>query len=157
MSLWKILMTFRTISCIIWIWLLMWRRNIWTFQRCWTRKVGKSDLPLLNTSTRSIRNRLSPSKIVCDLPCAWVLCCGNDPHRSSPVSMAFSFLCLEINNSIKADEKVVMTYVSSYYHAFSTSKKVCLWTVSIDRSDTEVNLYAEQAASRICKVLNINQ
>jgi len=45
----------------------------------------------------------------------------------------------EINNSIKADEKVVMTYVSSYYHAFSTSKK------------------AEQAASRICKVLGINQ
>ncbi|CAF4576954.1 unnamed protein product, partial [Rotaria sp. Silwood1] len=45
----------------------------------------------------------------------------------------------EINNSIKADEKVVMTYVSSYYHAFSTTQK------------------AEQAASRICKVLSINQ
>ncbi|UJR15494.1 hypothetical protein I4U23_002437 [Adineta vaga] len=45
----------------------------------------------------------------------------------------------EINNSIKADEKVVMTYVSSYYHAFSTTQK------------------AEQAASRICKVLTINQ
>ncbi|CAF1477539.1 unnamed protein product [Rotaria sordida] len=40
---------------------------------------------------------------------------------------------------IKADEKVVMTYVSSYYHAFSTTQK------------------AEQAASRICKVLSINQ
>jgi len=34
----------------------------------------------------------------------------------------FSFV--EINNSIKADEKVVMTYVSSYYHAFSTTQKV---------------------------------
>ncbi|CAF3992133.1 unnamed protein product [Rotaria magnacalcarata] len=45
----------------------------------------------------------------------------------------------EINNSIKADEKVVMTYVSSYYHAFSTTQK------------------AEQAASRICKVLSVNQ
>ncbi|CAF2152013.1 unnamed protein product [Rotaria magnacalcarata] len=45
----------------------------------------------------------------------------------------------EINNSIKSDEKVVMTYVSSYYHAFSTTQK------------------AEQAASRICKVLTINQ
>jgi hypothetical protein len=31
---------------------------------------------------------------------------------------------IEINNSIKADEKVVMTYVSSYYHAFSTTQKV---------------------------------
>jgi hypothetical protein len=33
---------------------------------------------------------------------------------------------IEINNSIKADEKVVMTYVSSYYHAFSTTQKVIL-------------------------------
>ena len=34
------------------------------------------------------------------------------------------YVFLEINNSIKADEKVVMTYVSSYYHAFSTTQKV---------------------------------
>lgn len=41
-------------------------------------------------------------------------------------SYALIFVCvfLEINNSIKADEKVVMTYVSSYYHAFSTTQKV---------------------------------
>ena len=31
---------------------------------------------------------------------------------------------IEINNSMRADEKVVMTYVSSYYHAFSTTQKV---------------------------------
>jgi hypothetical protein len=37
------------------------------------------------------------------------------------------YVCfIEINNSIKADEKVVMTYVSSYYHAFSTTQKVIL-------------------------------
>jgi hypothetical protein len=34
------------------------------------------------------------------------------------------YVFIEINNSIKADEKVVMTYVSSYYHAFSTTQKV---------------------------------
>ena len=34
------------------------------------------------------------------------------------------YVFVEINNSIKADEKVVMTYVSSYYHAFSTTQKV---------------------------------
>lgn len=42
----------------------------------------------------------------------------------------FPFACviLEINKSFKADEKVVMTYVSSYYHAFSTSQKVLINT-----------------------------
>ncbi|CAF0792573.1 unnamed protein product [Didymodactylos carnosus] len=42
-------------------------------------------------------------------------------------------------NTVRPDEKSVMTYVSAYYHAFAGVYK------------------AEQAASRICKVLGINQ
>ena len=41
--------------------------------------------------------------------------------------------------SIKPDEKAVMTYVSSYYHAFSSTQQ------------------AETAAKRIGKVLDVNQ
>ncbi len=39
----------------------------------------------------------------------------------------------------KPDERAILTYVSSYYHAFSSSQQ------------------AEQAAKRIGKVLNVNQ
>jgi actinin alpha len=42
-------------------------------------------------------------------------------------------------NSIKPDERSVMAYVSSYYHAFSGAQQ------------------AETAANRICKVLKVNQ
>ncbi|CAD5121858.1 DgyrCDS10324 [Dimorphilus gyrociliatus] len=42
-------------------------------------------------------------------------------------------------NSVKPDERSVMAYVSSYYHAFSGAQK------------------AETAANRICKVLKVNQ
>ena len=42
-------------------------------------------------------------------------------------------------NSVKPDERSVMTYVSAYYHAFSGAQQ------------------AETAANRICKVLKINQ
>lgn len=42
-------------------------------------------------------------------------------------------------NSIKPDERSVMTYVSAYYHAFAGAQ------------------HAETAANRICKVLKINQ
>ncbi|XP_033124822.1 alpha-actinin-like isoform X3 [Anneissia japonica] len=45
----------------------------------------------------------------------------------------------EIVNSAKPDERSIMTYVSSYYHAFSGAQQ------------------AETAASRICKVLGVNQ
>lgn len=42
-------------------------------------------------------------------------------------------------NNVKPDEKSVMAYVSSYYHAFSGAQQ------------------AETAANRICKVLKVNQ
>ncbi|XP_045187151.1 alpha-actinin, sarcomeric-like isoform X1 [Mercenaria mercenaria] len=42
-------------------------------------------------------------------------------------------------NSVKPDERSVMAYVSSYYHAFSGAQQ------------------AETAANRICKVLKVNQ
>nr|AJG04859.1 alpha actinin [Lumbricus terrestris] len=42
-------------------------------------------------------------------------------------------------NSVKPDERSVMTYVSAYYHAFAGAQQ------------------AETAANRICKVLKINQ
>lgn len=42
-------------------------------------------------------------------------------------------------NSVKPDERSVMTYVSAYYHAFAGAQ------------------HAETAANRICKVLKINQ
>lgn len=45
----------------------------------------------------------------------------------------------DIHSTPKPDERAIMTYVSSYYHAFSSSAQ------------------AEQAAKRIGKVLNVNQ
>ncbi|XP_076014719.1 alpha-actinin-4 isoform X2 [Genypterus blacodes] len=45
----------------------------------------------------------------------------------------------DIVNTARPDEKAVMTYVSSFYHAFSGAQK------------------AETAANRICKVLAVNQ
>ncbi|KAM9326702.1 alpha-actinin-4 isoform 1-T1 [Gastrophryne carolinensis] len=42
-------------------------------------------------------------------------------------------------NTLRPDEKAIMTYVSSFYHAFSGAQK------------------AETAANRICKVLAVNQ
>ncbi|GLH16162.1 Alpha-actinin, sarcomeric [Gryllus bimaculatus] len=45
----------------------------------------------------------------------------------------------DLQNTAKPDERVVMTYVSSYYHCFSGAQK------------------AETAANRICKVLKVNQ
>ena len=45
----------------------------------------------------------------------------------------------DIHGMPKPDERAIMTYVSSYYHAFSSSQQ------------------AEQAARRIGKVLNVNQ
>ncbi|XP_078462228.1 alpha-actinin-1-like isoform X4 [Lampetra planeri] len=45
----------------------------------------------------------------------------------------------DVVNTAKPDERAVMTYISSYYHAFSGAKK------------------AETAANRICKVLAVNQ
>ena len=45
----------------------------------------------------------------------------------------------DIIGTPKPDERAIMTYVSSYYHAFSSSAQ------------------AETAAKRIGKVLNVNQ
>ncbi|XP_032882743.1 alpha-actinin-1 isoform X2 [Amblyraja radiata] len=45
----------------------------------------------------------------------------------------------DLINTLRPDEKAVMTYVSCYYHAFSGAQK------------------AETAANRICKVLAVNQ
>jgi len=45
----------------------------------------------------------------------------------------------DMMNSVKPDERSVMAYVSSYYHAFSGAQQ------------------AETAANRICKVLKVNQ
>ena len=36
-------------------------------------------------------------------------------------------LIVEIKNSVKPDEKSIMTYVSSYYHAFAGAQKVYLF------------------------------
>ena len=48
-------------------------------------------------------------------------------------------VCVDMLSSIKPDEKAVMTYVSSFYHAFSSTQQ------------------AETAAKRIGKVLAVNQ
>lgn len=45
----------------------------------------------------------------------------------------------DIASTLRPDERAIMTYVSSYYHAFASSQQ------------------ASQAANRICKVLNVNQ
>ena len=49
------------------------------------------------------------------------------------------FAVSDMVNSAKPDERSVMAYVSSYYHAFSGAQQ------------------AETAANRICKVLKVNQ
>ena len=51
----------------------------------------------------------------------------------------FSSLPTDIHATPKPDERAIMTYVSSYYHAFSSSAQ------------------AETAAKRIGKVLNVNR
>ena len=58
--------------------------------------------------------------------------------------VTYTIVCVDMLSSIKPDEKavmtyVVMTYVSSYYHAFSSTQQ------------------AETAAKRIGKVLAVNQ
>lgn len=45
----------------------------------------------------------------------------------------------DIKSSLKPDERAVMTYISSFYHAFANAQQ------------------AETAANRICKVLRVNQ
>lgn len=45
----------------------------------------------------------------------------------------------DIHSTIKPDERSIMTYVASYYHAFSSSQQ------------------AEMAAKRIGKVLDLNR
>lgn len=47
--------------------------------------------------------------------------------------------CADIHATIKPDERSIMTYVASYYHAFSSSQQ------------------AEMAAKRIGKVLDLNR
>lgn len=53
--------------------------------------------------------------------------------------VTYTIVCVDMLSSIKPDEKAVMTYVSSYYHAFSSTQQ------------------AETAAKRIGKVLAVNQ
>ena len=62
-----------------------------------------------------------------------MLSCVHTPHSflSTPLT--------DIHSTPKPDERAIMTYVSSYYHAFSSSAQ------------------AAQAAKRIGKVLNVNQ
>lgn len=63
----------------------------------------------------------------------------------SPLSLSQTFptspplIPVDIHATPKPDERAIMTYVSSYYHAFSSSAQ------------------AETAAKRIGKVLNVNR
>lgn len=74
----------------------------------------------------------------------------------------------------KPDERAVMTYVSSYYHAFSSSQQV---QIKYNFREDSLNLFivskllcntslfisfslilkAETASKRICKVLDVNR
>uniref|UniRef100_A0A674IWG5 Actinin alpha 1 n=1 Tax=Terrapene triunguis TaxID=2587831 RepID=A0A674IWG5_9SAUR len=54
-------------------------------------------------------------------------------------ALNFRFFLTDIVGTARPDEKAIMTYVSSFYHAFSGAQK------------------AETAANRICKVLAVNQ
>ena len=58
-----------------------------------------------------------------------MLCCDDTSACPPP----------DIHSTIKPDERAIMTYVSSYYHAFSSSQQ------------------AELAAKRIGQVLNVNK
>ncbi|MBN3311922.1 ACTN1 protein, partial [Atractosteus spatula] len=77
----------------------------------------------------------------------------------------------DIVGTARPDEKAIMTYVSSFYHAFSGAQKTEPDIISTLRPDekaimTYVSCYyhafsgkqkAETAANRICKVLAVNQ
>ena len=90
--------------------------------------------------------------------------------------LPFFFFSTEITHNAKPDEKSIMTYVSSYYHAFAGAQKVlhefkililifCLFMFN-KKSMHMIKIYfklfffclkAETAANRICKVLKVNQ
>jgi len=55
------------------------------------------------------------------------------------LKLSWCLLNADITGTPKPDERAIMTYVSSYYHAFSSSAQ------------------AETAAKRIGQVLNVNQ
>ena len=61
------------------------------------------------------------------------------PSLFSPLNSLLLFSPADIHSTPKPDERAIMTYVSSYYHAFSSSAQ------------------AETAAKRIGKVLNVNR
>ncbi|KAH0513022.1 Alpha-actinin-4 [Microtus ochrogaster] len=87
----------------------------------------------------------------------------------------------DIVNTARPDEKAIMTYVSSFYHAFSGAQKTSVTSLGLEASSlnivgtlrpdekaimTYVSCFyhafsgaqkAETAANRICKVLAVNQ
>uniref|UniRef100_T1K6A3 F-actin cross-linking protein n=1 Tax=Tetranychus urticae TaxID=32264 RepID=T1K6A3_TETUR len=61
-------------------------------------------------------------------------------------------------NTVKPDERAVMTYVSCYYHAFQGAQQRAIMTyVSSYYHTFSRAQQAETAANRICKVLKVNQ
>uniref|UniRef100_A0A674IRC3 Actinin alpha 1 n=1 Tax=Terrapene triunguis TaxID=2587831 RepID=A0A674IRC3_9SAUR len=60
-------------------------------------------------------------------------------NKFSLAEKSYLFFLTDIVGTARPDEKAIMTYVSSFYHAFSGAQK------------------AETAANRICKVLAVNQ
>ncbi|CAG06356.1 unnamed protein product, partial [Tetraodon nigroviridis] len=76
----------------------------------------------------------------------------------------------DIVNTARPDEKAIMTYVSSFYHAFSGAQKVPHIVGTLRPDEKAIMTYvscfyhafsgaqkAETAANRICKVLAVNQ
>uniref|UniRef100_H3BH26 Actinin alpha 4 n=1 Tax=Latimeria chalumnae TaxID=7897 RepID=H3BH26_LATCH len=76
----------------------------------------------------------------------------------------------DVVNTARPDEKAIMTYVSSFYHAFSGAQKVPYIVGTLRPDEKAIMTYvscfyhafsgaqkAETAANRICKVLAVNQ
>ncbi|TRY91370.1 hypothetical protein DNTS_008522, partial [Danionella cerebrum] len=63
----------------------------------------------------------------------------------------------DIVGTARPDEKAIMTYVSSFYHAFSGAQKAIMTYVSCYYHAFSGKQKAETAANRICKVLAVNQ
>ena len=55
----------------------------------------------------------------------WVLYYKTQCVMFSMPMVTFSSVLTDMVNTVKPDERAVMTYVSSYYHAFTSSQKVC--------------------------------
>lgn len=58
-------------------------------------------------------------------------CRGSSAMHNFLDELKVSFLVIDMVNTIRPDERSVMTYVAAYYHAFANAHNVCFHTFQI--------------------------